>query len=192
MHYVESDMSVFFPRHKSAVAAILMFFTFCVPAAAENPPADLFEALAMADAEGAELVAQDIRAHWSRSGSDTLDLLLERGRRALDAGDTRAAIEHLTALTDHAPEFAQGWHLRAQAFYAAELLGPALGDLENALALEPKHFDAMVGLGVILEQTGAVEKALRVFELVRTIHPHHPELGPAIERLELHMQGQDI
>ena len=192
MPYVGCDMSVFFERNKSVVAAFALFFAFCVPAAADEAPKELFDALIAAEADGAETVAQEIRAHWSQSGSDTMDLLLDRGQRALDEGDTHAAIEHLTALTDHAPDFAEGWHVRAQAYFAAELIGPALGDLEQALALEPNHFDAMVGLGIILEQIGKVEGALEVFTMVRSIHPHHPELGPAIERLESQTQGQDI
>ena len=40
-----------------------------------------------------------------------MDLLLERGRKAMSEGDTNTAIEHLTALTDHAPNFAEGWML---------------------------------------------------------------------------------
>lgn len=190
--YVECDMSAFFQRNKPAVAALLVFFTICAPVAADEAPAELFEALVAADKEAAEIIAQDIRDHWAQSGSDTIDLLLERGRQALDRGDTRAAIEHLTALTDHAPEFAEGWHARAQAYFTAELIGPALGDLEHALALEPNHFDAMVGVGIILEMTGANQDALDIYYMVRSIHPHHPELAPAIERLESQLQGQDI
>ncbi len=185
-------MSAFFTINKSVVTAFLVFFTICVPANAEEPPLELFETLAVSAPEDAETVAQEIRDHWSQSGSDTMDLLLDRGRQALDAGDTQAAIEHLTALTDHAPEFAEGFHARAQAYFAADLMGPALGDLEQALALTPNHFDAMVGVGIVLEQIGKSEGALEIFEMVRTIHPHHPELGPAIERLELTLQGVDL
>lgn len=192
MHYVVGDMSVFSRINKSAVAAFVIFFTNCDLAMAETAPPELFDTLVVADAERAEEVAQEIRGHWSKSGSDTMDLLLDRGRRAMDAGDTRMAIEHLTALTDHAPEFAEGWHARAQAYFTAELIGPAMGDLEHALALEPKHFDAMVGLAIILEMTGAFKDAFEVYQLVATIHPHHPELGPALDRLRPLVQGQDI
>ena len=59
----------------------------------------------------------------------------------------RAAIEHLTALTDHAPDFAEGWHARATAYFRAVLLGPAMDDLQRALVLNPDNFDAVFGLG---------------------------------------------
>ncbi len=192
LHYVGDDMNAFDPILKSAVAAFVIFFINLSPAPAAEPPAELFDALAAADAEQAGAIAEEIRGYWSQSGSDAMDLLLDRGRKALEAGDARAAVEHLTALTDHAPEFAEGWHVRAQAFHVAQLSGPALADLERALTLSPRHFDAMFGLAIILDQTGAPEDALSVLRMVRIIYPHHPDMGPAMERLEIRLRGSVV
>ena len=81
-----------------------------------------------------------------------MDLLLQRGQEAMEAGDLDAAIEHFTALTDHAPDFAEGWNARATAFFQDERYGPALADIERTLALNPDHFGALMGLAMILEQ----------------------------------------
>ncbi len=118
-----------------------------------------------------------------------MDLLLRRGRDALEEGDTRAAIEHLTALTDHAPDFAEGWYARAQAFYAADLFGPAVADLEMALALNPNNYNAIFGLGAILEQFGDEERAYDAYSRVKSMHPHHEDVEAALERLESQVDG---
>ena len=75
----------------------------------------LFAELADPDAGDWQRAEQDIWREWSKSGSPAMDLLLQRGRDALQAGEVGAAIEHLTALTDHAPDFAEGWNARATA-----------------------------------------------------------------------------
>ena len=81
-------------------------------------------ALPEVEAKEARRLAREIEHEWSKSGSPAMDLLFNRGREALDGGDSRAAIEHLTALTDHAPKFAAGWHLRAIAFANVEDVRP--------------------------------------------------------------------
>ncbi len=62
---------------------------------------------------------------------------MKRGQGALEAGDIKLAIEHFTALTDHAPAFAEGYHARAQAYFQADLYGPAIDDLELHIGAEP-------------------------------------------------------
>ncbi|MFD1809561.1 hypothetical protein ACFSHQ_20165 [Gemmobacter lanyuensis] len=63
----------------------------------------LYTELRAADAEEASRIEDEIWRLWSHSGSPSMDLLLERGRKALEQGDYEAALDHLTALTDHAP-----------------------------------------------------------------------------------------
>ena len=76
---------------------------------------DLFNKLKAADAQAAERIEQEIWIEWSKSGSAAMDLLLERGRRAMSDGQLDLAVEHFTALVDHAPDFAEGWNARATA-----------------------------------------------------------------------------
>lgn len=135
--------------------------------------------------------ARILRA-WSRSGSAAMDLLLTRGREALQAGDSAAAIEHLTALVDHAPDFAEGWNLRASAYYMAGQFGPALEDLGRALTLEPRHFGALAGLGVILEEMGMEARALEAYRAAAAIHPHLEGIAARIARLERRLGGEAI
>jgi len=121
-----------------------------------------------------------------------MDLLLKRGRDALEAGDTKAAIEHLTALTDHAPDFAEGWHTRATAYFEAGLYGPALADLERALRLNPNNYNAIMGLAVILETFEQPKLAYEAYLQAQAIHPYHEGVGKALARLKPEIEGETL
>ncbi len=167
---------------------------FSLPSAAEESRLERFfaELAAAEDAKEARRIAKEIELEWTRSGSASADLLLKRGRDALEAGDVAAAIGHLTALTDHAPEFAEGWHTRAMAFADAELYGPALADIERTLALEPRHYNAMASLGGILAQSARPKMAKEAFEHALALHPFHEDVLQAMEHVNREIGGRDL
>lgn len=134
----------------------------------------------------------DILREWSKSGSPAMDLLLKRGRDAMEAGDLPAAIEHLTALTDHAPDFAEGWNARATAFYMAGQFGPSMADIARTLTLNPHHFGALAGLGAIFEDVGRDREAIAAYRASLAIHPHQDALHEALERLEKKTSGTSL
>ncbi|MEM1302370.1 MAG: tetratricopeptide repeat protein, partial [Pseudomonadota bacterium] len=176
-------------RHKCAVAAFVAGVGISLPLSADTL-GPLFERLKSVDAEDYQPIEDKIWQEWSKSGSPAMDLLLERGRAALEDDKVGEAIEHFTALTDHAPDFAQGWHARATAYYEAKLYGPAIADIQMALRLEPRHFGALSGLAVILEDLDRPTQALEVLRAVEAIHPHRENLRERIDRLEKRTAGQ--
>jgi tetratricopeptide (TPR) repeat protein len=186
---------------RSAVLAALLAAAAGMPALAQTTEGDsgagtsvdrLFDRLGKADQMGWQQIEQSIIREWSKSGSPAMDLLLQRGREALGEGEIDAALEHLTALVDHAPDFAEGWNTRATAHFRAERYGLAMRDLSRALALEPRHFGAMIGLATILRETGQEEEALEVLRRVHEIHPHRPNVIEGIERLSSRYDGQTL
>lgn len=189
-------MSIAHPNHKLTVAAVLAIVMYSLPLAAQTADlkdeAALLEALAQAEPAQAQRLDQQLQNLWEKSGSPSVNLLLKRGRDAMEVGDTSAAIEHLTALTDHAPDFAEGWHARASAYFEADLMGPALADLERALALNPNNYNAIFGLGAIFETFGNTERAYEVYTRAQAIHPHHEEVTTALERLRPGIEGEAL
>jgi len=178
---------------KSVVASLALAMLTVSPLRAATGELDAaLAALARAEGAEAETLAGQVRMMWSRSGSAAMDLLLARGREALEAGDDAAAIEHLTALTDHAPGFAEGWHARATALFARGRWGQALEDLARTLALEPRHFGALSGLALILEQTGREAAALEALRRLREIYPAREGLDAALERLDRATGGRTL
>lgn len=182
------------PRFHHAVAALVSAFLAApLPAPAQQAEADplgpLFRQLSEARDEGWRAAESDILRAWSRSGSASMDLLLKRGEEALNAGDFDAAIGHLTALTDHAPDFAAGFQLRAVAYAWRGDFGPAAADLARVLQLEPRHFAALTQLGAMLEEMGDQPRALEAYKASLAIHPHQQDALDAVARLTADLEG---
>lgn len=186
-------MTLMRQRLKPVVAAAALIIALAAPVAAqESDVSDLFAALRDADPAGARAIEDRILREWSQTGSPSLDLLMQRGREALEGDDLTVAIEHLSALIDHAPELAHPYSMRANAYFLADMYGPALDDLRSALAREPMHFDALTGLAAMMEELGYPDDALMVSREIEAIHPSREGLAEMIQRLERQVEGSAL
>jgi tetratricopeptide (TPR) repeat protein len=177
---------------KSFVAAFLCAASFA-HADADDPELDaLFTGLKSAEGDAVQRIEGRIYELWSQSGSPAMDLLLTRGQEALAEGDTAVAIDHFTALIDHAPDFAEGYNARATAWFRAGQYGQSLDDIARALELNPRHFGAMSGLALILEELGRDAAALEAWRQVETLHPAREGLKDAIRRLSRQVEGETL
>lgn len=186
-------MTILPRRFKRPVTTCALIVALALPSWAQDRELDdLFDALKDSGADTAQAIENRIWEEWSRSGSASMDLLLERGREALEAGDAIVAIEHFTALVDHAPDFAEGYNARATAYFQTGLYGPSLQDIRHVLALNPRHFGALSGLGLILEELGETAGALEAYRSVEELYPAREGLSETIRRLEREIEGQTI
>jgi tetratricopeptide (TPR) repeat protein len=175
-----------------ALAALLCGVPLLASAQSADRVGELLDRLAAPDLRNWQVVEEEIVMLWSRSGSATADYLLDRGRAAMEAGDMDAAYQHLTALTDHAPDFAEGWNARATLFFRTNRYGPSIADIQRVLVLEPRHFGALTGLGFMLEEMGLEAEALEAFRMAQAIHPHREEINEAVARIERALGGQAL
>jgi len=181
------------PRFNSVLSAILLTLGLFTPAMAqEGPLDDLYQDLLEADEATHERIADRIASAWEKSGSATIDLLLRRGEEALEEGEFVEAIEHFTAAVDHDPAFAGAYSGRSQAFFNLDMIGQALDDLRKVLVLEPRHFEAMFGIGIILEGLERPDEAREVYQAILEIYPLDSDTNDALERVNLQLEGQAI
>src|SRR5437764_3551780 len=153
----------------------------------------LFEALKAApDADSAKLVEGRIWALWLASGSDTADLLMSRVKTALDGKDNNLAIELLTAVIGLKPEYIEAWNKRATLYFATKDFGKALADIRQVLAREPRHFGALSGLGIIMQEFGEDKLALEAFRRALAVNPHLPKIPEFVKTLTEKVEGRDI
>ena len=88
-------------------------------------------------------------------------------KAAMDARssyDYAKALDILEGVTATAPDYAEGWNQKAFILFLMERQDASLESLDRTLELEPRHFGALAGRGIILMQQGRVElgqKALR-------------------------------
>lgn len=181
----------FIPEHDADLNPDTLAVAPEAPAKPQKAPdiSDWFAELADPEFAGWARAASDIEREWSRSGSPSMDLLAARGESALDEGDIAGAIEDLTALIDHAPDFPKGYALRAQAYYQSGDIGPALADIIKTLTLEPRHYGALALAGQILDETDKSDLALKAYRASLAINPHQTDVQDEIARIEKERAG---
>lgn len=153
----------------------------------------LFEALKVApDEESAKAVENRIWSLWMVSGSDTVDLLMLRARAAAEAKDFKLAIRLLSSIIELRPSYVEAWNRRATIYFLQRDYGNSLADIRQVLAREPRHFGALAGLGVILEEVGDEKHALQAFRKAQEIYPRLAGVADQIKNLKEKVEGRDI
>jgi tetratricopeptide (TPR) repeat protein len=139
----------------------------------------------------AKAVEQAVWKAWMRSGSPTVDLLVQQAEKAMVDKQHRIAISILSAAIELEPEFPEVWNRRATAYYLDRQFEKSLADAERVLELEPRHFAALAGLGVLHREMGNQRAALQAFRRALAIHPFLAAARRAVKNLELEVE-QDI
>ncbi len=137
-------------------------------------------------------IEAEIWRTWHVSGSATVDLLMQRGLVAMSANKFDEAYTHLSSVVELAPEFAEGWNKRATVLFLMQRYEESIGDVDKTLALEPRHFGALSGLGLIHGQLGDDAKALDNFERAVAVNPHMPQIQAHIRRLKTKVRGKKL
>jgi tetratricopeptide (TPR) repeat protein len=146
---------------------------------------DLFARLetAKAQEDGEEIVAQ-IWKLWQQSGNPELDAALERA--ILIMGRAPAlAMPVLDDIVARAPNWAEAWNKRATVLYLMGEHDRSVADIDRVLALEPRHFGALAGLGLIHIDKGQTREALAAFRRALAVNPFLRErfgIIPALEK----------
>ncbi len=153
----------------------------------------LFEALKHApNAEVAKIIEDRIESVMLQSGSATANLLIERARTVIEAKDYDLSLTLLDAVIELAPGFTEAYAQRATVHYLKKNLVRSLSDLRIVVAREPRHFGALTGLGVILQDIGEDKRALEAFRRAIAIHPHLKAIPELMRKLEVKVEGREI
>ena len=143
------------------------------------------------DAE-AHALEQRIWRIWSEAADAKLDLLMEEGVVAMAERRLPAALERFDRMVEQAPDFAEGWNKRATVHYLLGDYRASVSDIQRTLGLEPRHFGALSGLGLIYDALEQPEGALRSFEAAVAINPHLDSAKARIEQLRRELGGSPI
>jgi tetratricopeptide (TPR) repeat protein len=160
---------------------------------ADLPLDELFAKLpANADSPAGQRIEQEILRRFSRSGSATADLLMTWAEEAINDSDYPLALDLLDQIIVIKPDFAEAWNKRATVYYLTDDYGASLADIRQTLALEPRHFGALAGFGLILEAIDRKPEAIRVMKRALEINPRLDNVREALEKLEKETAGKDI
>ena len=168
------------------------------PAAAradQNDPRlkDLFESLRTAKSpEAADIVEGQIWEIWAKTGDTDLDQAFAVGSQAMAIGDTNTALKIFDAIVKKAPDFAEGWNKRATIYYMIGNYEASLADIDKTLELEPHHFGALSGLGLVNLSLDRDEAALDAFERVLKVDPQSPSAKINVEIVKQRIKDKSI
>jgi Flp pilus assembly protein TadD len=184
------------------ISTVLLVSFVCVaataappkPAAHQKPQIDtLFAQLARAESpEEAKPIEEQIFALFEVSGSPSVDLLMARGTAAMAGGDDDTAKKLFVSVTDIAPDFAEGWHQRAQMQIQDGDDEAAMLSLQKTVTLNPRQFEAMSQLGDLLEDYGNKAGALKMYKRALALDPQLEGAAKHVTALERDVEGQGI
>ncbi len=154
---------------------------------------DLFARLGQAkDETEARAIGARLNHLWLQSGSDTADLLMGRAMAAIDAKDFAAAEDVLDKVVALQPGWAEAWNKRATVRFLRDDDVASMLDIGRTLAIEPRHFGALSGMGMILHRDGQDRAALTVLRRAAAINPQDQAVKALIDTIAPDVDGRDL
>ncbi len=129
---------------------------------------------------------------WFESGDEVVDGMMAQAAAYVRAGDLMRAEEVYSDVIGKLPEFSEGWNRRATVRYYLGDHDGSLADIEATLRLEPRHFGAIWGLGMIMGAQRDYERAILAFERLLEIKPGASDARPRIDMLERAIAEESI
>lgn len=137
------------------------------------------------DQDEGDAIVGDIWKVWMQSGSADTDARMEQATRLMAHGLLQPALGALDEIIAAAPKWAEAWNKRATVLFLLGEYDRSLADVERVLALEPRHFGALAGVGMIHAQKGELREALAAYRRALAVNPFLKErlgLIPALEK----------
>ena len=121
---------------------------------------------------------------WMHGGSDAENEALAKATQAMNIGLFNEADTQLSALVVSAPGFAEVWNKRATLYFIMGRMDKSLADIDKVVELEPRHFGALSGRGMIYQRLGKNPEALAAFKDALAVNPMMPGARIAVQQLE--------
>jgi tetratricopeptide (TPR) repeat protein len=154
---------------------------------------DLFQTLKSPPSkEAAKSAENSIWRLWLQSGSDTIDLLMNWAMKAMEAKDYATALDFLDRVILMKPDFAEGWNKRATVYFLMDDYSKSIADIGKTLALEPRHFGALSGLGMIMREIGDDKRAIEAYQKALAVDPNLEGVQKALDELQVKAAGKQI
>ena len=134
-------------------------------------------------------VEDKIWALWDASDSPTAEVLLAQAQHAITDGAPAEALSILNRLIGANPDFAAAWNKRATLDYMMKKDDLALADIAKVLDLEPRHFGALAGKGMILARQQKYAAARDAYDEALAVNPTLEDVKAALKELDKVEQG---
>ncbi len=153
----------------------------------------LFAALQAAAAKSeAQEITGEIWRQWTQSGRPSIDALMQQAAAAMASRNFGLAVLMLDEVIDEAPDFSEGWNRRATLRHSMGDPEGALADIARTLALEPRHFGALAGRGMIHRTAGRWQEALAAYRAAQPYYRFNADMLTLVRDLEKQVAGEKL
>tara|TARA_B100001173_G_scaffold236588_1_gene206200 strand:+ start:105 stop:653 length:549 start_codon:yes stop_codon:yes gene_type:complete len=153
----------------------------------------LFNELKVNKAKVAAIIEQEIWSLWSTHPTDEkLTARLEEGSMFIRNQQPKRAREIFTEVIKLDQNWAEAWNKRATVLYMLGEYQKSQDDIDKVLELEPRHFGALAGQGLVNIQLKNFEKAIRSYKQAKDIYPSMRSPEIMIKQIEDLMKEQTI
>ncbi len=128
---------------------------------------------------------------WFQHDDKRTQERLAEGTAAMETNPSKALLI-FNELVDDVPDFAEGWNRRATLYYLLREYAASASDIEKTLELEPRHFGALSGLGLVYLAQEQYAEAKSAFEAVLLIYPHNRNVQKNIKMIDDYLRRKTI
>lgn len=178
----------------AGVAILTVALSGPLTAAQDDPRLDtLFDRLhATDDSSEARRLEQLIWSIWLEANDQEHNALMQGGTFLMNSGNLPGAAAAFSRIIEARPEFAEGWNKRATVYYLMGRFDESIADCVKTLELEPRHFGALSGLGLIHSALDDPATALHWFREALKHNPHMRGVAERADELAREVEGEPV
>ena len=173
---------------------LLILFIICAFPLQANTTDTLLDQLAKAETRAdANRIVSSIWTAWlSEYSTEREHQLMEKGISAMESRRFQQAEALFTSIIKSNPDYTEAWNKRATVRFMIGNHDGSANDIAKVLQLEPRHFGALSGLGMIHMRAGNWESALKSYKAAFAIHPYLNNIETLIDKLSQRLKGQAL
>ena len=172
---------------KILIVSISLLFASKIALADQNDPRlnNLFKKLNETENQDEirDLIS-DIWNIWYEVDDPKVIEYFEKGIQAMNLRNYPLAIRFFNNLIEEDPNFAEGWNKRATVHFMMGNFDQSMQDIIKTLELEPRHFGALDGMGLIFIHQGQFQQAIDVYDKMLEIFPFSVKTMDKKERIQ--------
>ena len=172
---------------KILIVSISLLFASKIALADQNDPRlnNLFKKLNETENQDEirDLIS-DIWNIWYEVDDPKVIEYFEKGIQAMNIRNYPLAIRFFNNLIEEDPNFAEGWNKRATVHFMMGNFDESMQDIIKTLELEPRHFGALDGMGLIFIHQGQFQQAIDVYDKMLEIFPFSVKTMDKKERIQ--------
>ena len=113
---------------------------------------------------------------WNETNDIKIEEDFYKGMESMRTRDLIKSIAFFSRVIEKKPNFAEGWNKRATVYFMLGEFDKSMLDINQTLKLEPRHFGALDGMGLIFMHLKQYSEAIKIYDLMLKIFPHNKNI----------------